>query len=67
MMLNWLIGRWNGQRIVGVEFGFKLNFAYWKWIPIVTSYTNSLNWLCFRWSWGWVYGDYVKEQSAGDD
>jgi hypothetical protein len=60
--LKWrkgLVGKWNGQKIEGVEVGLKIYTNHWEWIPRVPRYTNAILWLCFRLNFHWMYGKYV--------
>jgi hypothetical protein len=54
-----LVGKWNNQRIAGIEVGLKIYFDSWEWIPRSPRYTNAILWLCFRLNVQWMYGNYA--------
>lgn len=48
--MKWPRGRYNGKRIVGIEFKFVLDVTSWKWLPTIGHGFGMFHWLCFR-SW----------------
>lgn len=48
--MKWPTGRYNGKRIVGIEFKIVLDITTWRWVPIVGHCVGMFHWLCFR-SW----------------
>lgn len=65
MKINWPRGKYNGQRIVGVEAKFILNVTYWRWRPIRVRYAGGLHWLCFLTFWQWKYASTPKRERPG--
>jgi hypothetical protein len=53
-----IVGKHNGRRIVGIEFGFKLFWDQWAWLPETPKFSNSLIWLCFLIRLEWAYDFY---------
>lgn len=59
--VKWPRGRYNGKRIVGVEFKIVLDVTTWRWVPIVGHYCGMFHWLCFR---SWTNPTYESEWKA---
>jgi hypothetical protein len=59
---GWLVGRWNGRSIEGIEIHFKFFFRKWGLRPYYSRWANnSLRWLCFWISVSWNYGTFIKD------
>ena len=50
-----VVGRYNGQRVVGASFGIDIFTQGWYWIPQLPHFSGGFLWLCFRIRWGWEY------------
>lgn len=46
--MRWPRGRYNGQRIVGIEVSMKLNVTDWTLVPRMPRYSHCLHWFCVR-------------------
>ena len=53
--MKWPRGRFNGQRIIGVDLHFKLDVTEWRWLPLVLPTFGGFHWLCFLTWWNWNY------------
>ena len=53
--MRWPRGRYNGQRIVGLEFKVKLDLTDWTFVPRAIRYAHCLHWLCVR---VWLHAVY---------
>lgn len=51
----WPRGKYNGMRIVGIEFKIAVDVTTWRWIPVIGHNCGMCHWLCFL-SWtSWKY------------
>ena len=51
---RWPRGKYNGQRIVGVTFEFKIDVTLWFWRPVIGQF-GAFHWLCFLTWTEWTY------------
>jgi hypothetical protein len=57
-----LVGKYNGQKIVGFNVNFILNCSYWDLLPKISlKYSRYISWLCLTVRWEYEYGDYVND------
>jgi hypothetical protein len=54
-MIKWPRGKYNGQRIVGYEIGFRINISWWNWLPKKPYGQGLLHWFCFTFKFDPVY------------
>lgn len=56
--LRWPRGKYNGQRIVGIDVKLRINIRQWRLKPVTTwQYTGGIHWLCFMSWWNFNFED----------
>ena len=56
-----IVGRYNGQQIVGFRVQFIVRWNVWDWLPRWDlMFSWFVAWLCFRVRWEYEYGSYVE-------
>ncbi len=45
--MKWPRGKYNGRRIMGIDFHIKIQCEDWFWLPLRVKYCGGLHWLCF--------------------
>lgn len=53
--MNWPRGRYNGRRIVGVDFKITIDITEWRLIPMIGHGCGMFHWLCWR---AWINPAY---------
>ncbi len=55
--MRWPREKYNGKRIVGVEFKFVIDVCDWHWLPTFRcwKFSGGIHWLCFRTFTNWNY------------
>lgn len=62
MKLHWPLGRYNGQRIVGVGLRFKIDITDWTYVPRINwQWAGCIHWLCV---YTWVAWEYESWHAA---
>ena len=60
-MMRWPKGRYNGRRIIGIEFKIAIDITDWRWLPVIGHHAGMFHWLFWR-SWtGWTYESFWRE------
>jgi hypothetical protein len=56
--MKWPRGKYNGQRISGVDLHLRINVLWWCWVPHISfRYTKYVHWLCFHFWYGLDFKD----------
>ncbi len=55
LLPHWPRGKYNGQRIIGIDVRFRIRVDRWYWRPKYYKYVYGLAWGCFILNWGWTY------------
>lgn len=63
--MKWPRGKYNGRRIVGIEFKLKLDLTTWRWLPLYLRDCGGLHWLCFR-TWTQLNYDWRRGEGGGE-
>lgn len=59
--MKWPRGRYNGRRIVGIEFYIVIDVTDWRWIPVIGHHVGMFHWLFWR---SWTNPAYESEWRA---
>ena len=59
--MKWPRGRYNGRRIVGIEFYIVIDVTDWRWIPVIGHHVGMFHWLFWR---SWTQAAYESEWRA---
>lgn len=65
--MKWPRGKYNGRRIVGIDFHIVIDVTDWRWLPVIGHHVGMFHWLFWR-SWTQAaYDLYGKRLASGHD
>jgi hypothetical protein len=56
--MKWPRGKYNGQRIAGLDFRLRMNLFWWYWIPRIEIAIRLPRWCPARWRKRWMRTHY---------